>query len=48
MKEEELEFISVNQDDDFNNMNDANGDPTASDNNGDSVIGSWFIKQSKA
>eukprot|EP01038_Epipyxis_sp_PR26KG_P004988 gene4988-6973_t len=49
MKEEELEFISVNaeDDDDFNNINQAYADQSGSNGGGDSVIGSWIFKQSK-
>lgn len=47
MKEEELEFISVTQDDDYsNNMNNQFGDSSYNDGS-DTVIGSWMFKQSK-
>lgn len=47
MKEEELEFISVNHDEDDGAMNNAFADPNATEGGGDSVIGSWMFKQSK-
>lgn len=45
MKEEELEFISVVQDDD-NELNNTYHDPSASDAS-NNVIGNWVFNQSK-
>jgi hypothetical protein len=51
MKEEQLEFITVNQEDDLNNLllNNAYADmPSGSEKvSGDSVVGNWVFKQSK-
>ena len=53
MKEEQLEFIDVNQEDELNNLlhnNNAYADIAISGNEkgvGDSVVGNWVLKQSK-
>lgn len=51
MKEEQLEFITVNQEDELNNLllNNAYTDmPSGSEKlAGDSVVGNWVFKQSK-
>ncbi len=46
MKEEELEFISVKDDEEYNNLNSSYVDPNAAYENND-VIGSWIFNQSK-
>ncbi len=45
MKEDELEFVSVRDDDDNNNMNSSYVDHSASYQS--DVVGNWFCTQSK-
>ena len=48
-RDEELEFISVGNDDESNEMLNANAyvDPSSGSSGYDNVVGSWFLKQSK-
>ena len=53
MKEEQLEFIDVNQEDELNNLlhnNNTYSDipiSTSEKSSGDSIVGNWVFKQSK-
>ncbi len=45
MREDELEFVSVRDDDDSNNMNSTYVDHSATNQN--DTVGNWFCTQSK-
>jgi hypothetical protein len=47
MKEEELEFMSVEGDENYNTLNSSYVDPSISYEASDNVIGSWIFNQSK-
>jgi hypothetical protein len=47
MKEEELEFMSVEGDENYNNLDSSYVDPSTSYETGDNVIGNWIFNQSK-